>query len=55
MIEIFKNEQFGKIRVNRTNEEPLFCLADICSSLDLHQGDVRQRLCDGSGFNPTHN
>ena len=47
MIEIFKNEQFGKIRVAGTNEEPLFCLADICSSLDLRQGDVRQRLCDG--------
>jgi len=47
MIEIFKNEQFGKIRVSGTNEEPLFCLADICSSLDLRQGDVRQRLCDG--------
>ena len=47
MIEIFKNEQFGKIRVAGTNEEPLFCLSDICSSLDLRQGDVRQRLCDG--------
>ena len=47
MIEIFKNEQFGKIRVAGTNEEPLFCLADICSSLELRQGDVRQRLCDG--------
>lgn len=47
MIEIFKNEQFGKIRVAGTNEEPLFCLADICSILDLRQGDVRQRLCDG--------
>jgi prophage antirepressor-like protein len=47
MIEIFKNEQFGNIRVAGTNEEPLFCLADICSSLDLRQGDVRQRLCDG--------
>ena len=47
MIEIFKNEQFGNIRVAGTNEEPLFCLADICSSLELRQGDVRQRLCDG--------
>ena len=47
MIEIFKNEQFGNIRVAGTNEEPLFCLADICASLELRQGDVRQRLNDG--------
>lgn len=47
MIEIFKNEQFGNIRVAGTNEEPLFCLADVCSSLELRQGDVRQRLNDG--------
>ena len=47
MIEIFKNEQFGNIRVAGTSEEPLFCLADICASLELRQGDVRQRLNDG--------
>ena len=47
MIEIFKNEQFGNIRVAGTSEEPLFCLADICTSLELRQGDVRQRLNDG--------
>lgn len=47
MIEIFKNEQFGNIRVAGTNEEPLFCLADVCASLELRQGDVRQRLNDG--------
>ena len=66
---------FWKSRVAVTNEEPMFCLIDlcmalnlrtegvfprlkeggynqivvtyICSSLDLRQGDVRQRLCDG--------
>ena len=47
MKEIFKNEQFGNIRVAGTSEEPLFCLADICASLELRQGDVRQRLNDG--------
>ena len=47
MIEIFKNEQFGDIRVAGNNDEPLFCLADICRSLELRQGDVRQRLNDG--------
>ena len=47
MIEIFKNEQFGDIRVAGNNEEPLFCLSDVCRSLELRQGDVRQRLADG--------
>ena len=47
MIEVFNNEQFGNIRVAGTNEEPLFCLADVCVSLELRQGDVRQRLNDG--------
>ena len=47
MIEIFKNEQFGDIRVAGNNEEPLFCLSDVCRSLELRQGYVRQRLADG--------
>lgn len=47
MVEVFNNEQFGNIRVAGTSDEPLFCLADICASLELRQGDVRQRLNDG--------
>ena len=47
-IKIFNNPQFGEIRTATTESgEPLFCLADLCSSLDLRQGDVRQRLSDG--------
>lgn len=47
-IQIFQNEQFGKVRiVLNENEEPLFCLADVCLVLGLRQGDVRQRLSDG--------
>lgn len=47
-IQIFQNEQFGKVRIamNESNE-PLFCLADVCNVLGLRQGDVRQRLSDG--------
>lgn len=30
-VEIFKNEQFGTIRIILDeNQEPLFCLADVC-------------------------
>ena len=46
-IQIFKNEEFGQIRVTGTSEEPLFCLVDVCSILGLQQGDVRRRLGDG--------
>jgi len=37
MMEIFKNEKLGYIRVSGTSDEPLFCLADICKILDLDQ------------------
>lgn len=46
-IEIFKNESFGEVRVAGTSERPLFCLADLCSVLELRPNDVRQRLDDG--------
>jgi len=34
-IKIFKNDQFGEVRVSELNGEPLFCLADVCKALDL--------------------
>lgn len=47
-IKIFDNPNFGEVRIVTTkNNEPLFCLSDICKALDLRQGDVRQRLEDG--------
>ena len=32
-IKIFNNDQFGKVRVNDTNNEVLFCATDVCNSL----------------------
>ena len=32
---IFKNENFGTVRVAYENNEPLFCLSDICKILDI--------------------
>ncbi|QGK89711.1 antirepressor [Campylobacter phage DA10] len=32
---IFKNENFGEVRVAYKENEPLFCLSDICKILDL--------------------
>lgn len=34
-LTIFKNENLGEIRVIIIDNEPLFCLADICKALDL--------------------
>lgn len=45
-IQIFNNPQFGEIRVTVTeNNEPMFCLADVCKALDLkNPSDVKTRL-----------
>lgn len=45
-VRIFKNEQFGQVRVAGTSEQPLFCLADICRSLGLRVDAVQSRLTD---------
>lgn len=36
-IQIFKSPMFGELRVSGTNEQPLFCLVDICKPLGLEQ------------------
>lgn len=44
-IQIFQNNQFGEIRVTELNGEPMFCLIDLCKSLDLSNPRmVAQRL-----------
>ena len=35
MITLFENVQFGKVRVADVNNEPIFCLTDLCNSLQL--------------------
>ena len=41
-LEIFKNEEFGEIRTIQINNEPYFCMVDICRALEL--GNVSQAL-----------
>lgn len=45
-IQIFQNEQFGKVRIAMNeNEEPLFCLTDVCSVIGIANArNVRSRL-----------
>ena len=46
MITTFSNLQFGNVRVAELNNEPIFCLSDVCSVLGLTPKGVNQRLSD---------
>ena len=49
-LTIFNNEEFGTIRTILINNEPYFCLSDVCKCLDLENiGQVKTRL-DGKGI-----
>jgi anti-repressor protein len=42
---LFKSNEFGEIRVAELNSEPMFCLSDVCKSLNLNQSSrVKERL-----------
>lgn len=43
-LQIFNNEQFGKIRAVEIDGEPWFCLADICKPLGLRAYHCKTRL-----------
>lgn len=47
-IKLFSNPTFGSVRTAGTPANPLFCLADLCKSLDLgNPSQVKTRLGDG--------
>lgn len=44
-LQIFKNESFGEIRTVIINDDPLFCLSDVCKALELSNvTEVKKRL-----------
>ena len=44
-LQIFNNEEFGEIRTVTVNDEPMFCLTDICKALEIKNAtDVAKRL-----------
>lgn len=51
-LQIFSNSEFGKIRTITKDDEPMFCLADVCKALEItHVTDVKNRLKqDGVGI-----
>lgn len=46
-LKIFNNSEFGRVRTVIVNNEPMFCLADICKALELSQpSKVKERLSE---------
>ena len=44
-LQIFKNEEFGEVRTITKDDEPMFCLIDICKALEIKNAtDVAKRL-----------
>ena len=39
-LQIFNNEEFGEIRTVLANNEPMFCLPDVCKALELSNSRV---------------
>lgn len=39
-LQIFNNEEFGEIRTVVSNNEPMFCLPDVCKALELSNSRV---------------
>jgi anti-repressor protein len=49
-LQIFSNSEFGEIRTITKDDEPMFCLADVCKALEISNvGNVKQRL-SGKGI-----
>ena len=46
-LQIFNSNEFGEIRTVTIDNEPMFCLADVCKALEItNVGNVRQRLSE---------
>lgn len=44
-MKIYSKEEFGEIRTALVNNEPMFCLADVCRALEIsNTGNVKNRL-----------
>lgn len=44
-LKIFENSEFGEVRTVVVNNEPMFCLADVCRVLEItNSGNVKARL-----------
>lgn len=46
-LQIFNSSEFGEIRTITKDNEPMFCLSDVCKALEISNvGNVKQRLSE---------
>ena len=45
-LQIFNSSEFGQIRTVTKDNEPMFCLGDLCKALELTAKEVNRRLSD---------
>lgn len=45
-LRIFNSSEFGRIRTVTKDNEPMFCLGDLCKALELTAKEVKRRLND---------
>lgn len=45
-LRIFNSSEFGQIRTVTKDNEPMFCLGDLCKALELTAKEVKRRLND---------
>lgn len=50
-LQIFSNSEFGEIRTALVNDEPMFCLADVCKALELTQPSKVKKRLNSKGVN----
>ncbi len=44
-LKVFENREFGEVRTVVVNDEPMFCLSDVCRALGIaNVGNVKNRL-----------
>lgn len=46
---IFENAEFGKVRTMNVNNEPWFCLLDICKALEIKNISQLKTRLNGDG------
>ena len=49
-IQVFSNSQFGEIRISMNNDNPMFCLSDVCRALSLQNPAMVKARLDNKGI-----
>lgn len=54
-LKTFSSSEFGEVRIAEVDNEPWFCLLDVCRILGIaNHKDVKNRLSEGGGRHNRH-